>query len=58
VDASLYQFIRKISLYYLTYEITRLALTLGIQGLFEVAPRLLFYPFDGVLIDRYDHLRL
>ena len=52
------QFIREIALYWLAYEITGSALALGILGLCEATPRLILAPFLGVLVDRYDRLRL
>ena len=56
--ASIGHFIREIALYWLVYEITGSALALGVLGLCEAVPRLILSPFLGVLVDRYDRLRL
>jgi len=52
------QFIRETALYWLAYEITGAAIALGILGLCEATPRLVFGLLGGVLADRYDRLRL
>jgi predicted MFS family arabinose efflux permease len=56
--ASVGQFVREVALYWLAYEITGSALALGILGFCEAAPRLLFGAVGGVIVDRYDRLRL
>jgi len=56
--ASVGQFVREVVLYWLAYEITGSALALGILGFCEAAPRLLFGAVGGVIVDRYDRLRL
>jgi MFS family permease len=56
--ASVGQFVREVTLYWLAYEITGSALALGILGFCEAAPRLLFGAVGGVIVDRYDRLRL
>lgn len=49
---------REVALYWLAYEITGSAIALGILGFCEAAPRLLLGAVGGVLVDRYDRLRL
>ena len=56
--ASVGQFIRETALYWIAYEITGSAIALGILGLCEATPRLVFGLLGGVLADRYDRLRL
>jgi predicted MFS family arabinose efflux permease len=56
--ASLGHFVREVALYWLAYEITGSAIALGILGFAEAAPRLLLGAVGGVLVDRYDRLRL
>jgi predicted MFS family arabinose efflux permease len=56
--ASIGQFIREIALYWLAYEITGSALALGVLGLCEATPRLALSVVGGVIVDRYDRLRL
>ena len=56
--ASTGQFIRETALYWIAYEITGSAIALGILGLCEATPRLVFGLLGGVLADRYDRLRL
>ena len=56
--ASVGQFVREVALYWLAYEITGSAWALGILGFCEAAPRLLFGAVGGVIVDRYDRLRL
>jgi len=56
--ASLGHFVREVALYWLAYEITGSAIALGILGFAEAAPRLLLSAVGGVLVDRYDRLRL
>ncbi|HBA40347.1 MAG TPA: hypothetical protein DCZ05_11560 [Deltaproteobacteria bacterium] len=56
--ASTGQFIRETALYWIAYEITGSAMALGILGLCEATPRLVFGLLGGVLADRYDRLRL
>jgi MFS transporter, DHA1 family, staphyloferrin A biosynthesis exporter len=56
--ASVGQFVREVALYWLAYEITGSAWALGILGFCEAAPRLLLGAVGGVIVDRYDHLRL
>ena len=46
------------ALYWIAYESTGSALALGILGLCEASPRLLFGILGGVLVDRYDRLRI
>ena len=55
---SLGQLIRDVALYWLAYEITGSALALALLGLCEATPRLILAPFLGVLVDRYNRLRL
>jgi len=50
--------VREVALYWLAYEITGSALALGILGFCEAAPRLLLGAVGGVIVDRYDRLRL
>ena len=52
------QFVREVALYWLAYEITHSAWALGILGFCEAAPRLLLGAVGGVIVDRYDRLRL
>jgi predicted MFS family arabinose efflux permease len=52
------QFVREVALYWLAYEITHSAWALGILGFCEAAPRLLLGAAGGVIVDRYDRLRL
>mgnify|MGYP003581334535 CR=1 FL=1 len=56
--ASIGQFVREVALYWLAYEITGSAWALGILGFCEAAPRLLLGAVGGVLVDRYDRVRL
>lgn len=56
--ASTGQFIRETALYWIAYEITGSAIALGVLGLCEATPRLVFGLLGGVLADRYDRLRL
>lgn len=56
--ASVGQFVREVALYWLAYEITGSAWALGILGFCEAAPRLLLGAAGGVIVDRYDRLRL
>jgi MFS family permease len=56
--ASIGQFVREIALYWLAYEITGSAFALGILGLCEATPRLVLSVVGGVIVDRYDRLRL
>jgi hypothetical protein len=51
-------FVREVALYWLAYEITGSAIALGILGFAEAGPRLLLGAVGGVLVDRYDRLRL
>ena len=52
------QFIREVALYWFAYEITGSAFALGVLSLVEAAPRLVLGVFAGVVVDRYDRLRL
>lgn len=52
------QFVREVALYWLAYEITGSPIALGILGFCEAAPRLLFGAVGGVIVDRYDRLKL
>lgn len=45
-------------MYWLAYEITGSAIALGILGLCEATPRLALSVVGGVIVDRYDRLRL
>jgi len=56
--ASIGQFVREIALYWLAYEITGSAMALGILALCEATPRLVLSVAGGVIVDRYDRLRL
>jgi predicted MFS family arabinose efflux permease len=56
--ASIGQFVREIAIYWLAYEITGSALALGILALCEATPRLVLSVFGGVIVDRYDRLRV
>jgi len=56
--ASIGQFVREIALYWLAYEITGSAMALGILALCEATPRLVLSVLGGVIVDRYDRLRL
>jgi predicted MFS family arabinose efflux permease len=47
-----------VALYWLAYEVTGSAIALGILGFCEAAPRLLLGAVGGVIVDRYDRLRL
>jgi hypothetical protein len=47
-----------VALYWLAYEITGSAWALGILGFCEAVPRLLLGAVGGVIVDRYDRLRL
>lgn len=51
-------FIREVALYWYAYELTGSAFALGVLSLFEAAPRLILGPFVGVIVDRYDRLKL
>lgn len=55
---SIGHFIREIALYWYAYEITGSAFALGVLSLSEAAPRLILGPFVGVVVDRYDRLKL
>ncbi len=50
--------IREVALYWYVYEITGSALSLALLGLCEATPRLILAPIFGVLVDRYERLRL
>jgi predicted MFS family arabinose efflux permease len=52
------QFVREVALYWLAYEITGSAIALGVLGFAEAIPRLLLSAVGGVIVDRYDRLRL
>jgi predicted MFS family arabinose efflux permease len=56
--ASVGQFVREVALYWLAYEITGSPIALGILGFGEAVPRLLLSAVGGVIVDRYDRLRL
>src|ERR1051325_548981 len=56
--ASIGQFVREIALYWLAYEITGSVMALAILGLCEATPRLALSVIGGVIVDRYDRLRL
>ena len=56
--ASIGQLVREIALYWLAYEITGSAMALGILALCEATPRLVLSVLGGVIVDRYDRLRL
>src|ERR1041384_4003561 len=56
--ASIGQFVREIALYWLAYEITGSAVALAVLGLCEATPRLALSVIGGVIVDRYDRLRL
>lgn len=56
--SSVGQFIQEVALYWLAYEITGSAMALGILGLCEATPRLILSAIGGVLVDRYNRLRL
>jgi MFS family permease len=56
--SSIGQFVREIALYWLAYEITGSAMALGVLGLCEATPRLALSVLGGVMVDRYDRLRL
>ena len=56
--ASIGQFVREVALYWLAYEITGSAWALGILGFCEAAPRLLLGAVGGVIVDRYEIIRL
>jgi MFS family permease len=56
--ASIGQFVREIALYWLAYEITGSAMALAVLGLCEATPRLALSVIGGVIVDRYDRLRL
>jgi predicted MFS family arabinose efflux permease len=56
--ASVGQFVREVALYWLAYEITGSPIALGILGFGEALPRLLLSAVGGVIVDRYDRLRL
>ena len=56
--SSVGQFIQEVALYWLAYEITDSAMALGILGLCEATPRLILSAIGGVLVDRYNRLRL
>jgi predicted MFS family arabinose efflux permease len=47
-----------VALYWVAYEITGSAMALGVLGLCEAAPRLFLGAVGGVLVDRYNRLRL
>ncbi len=51
-------FIQEVALYWIAYEISGSALALGILGLCEASPRLVFGVLGGVLVDRYNRRRL
>ena len=50
--------IREVALYWYVYEVTGSALGLALLGLCEATPRLILAPIFGVLVDRYERLRL
>jgi len=50
--------IREVALYWFVYEITGSAIALALLGLCEATPRLILAPIFGVLVDRYERLRL
>jgi hypothetical protein len=50
--------VREVALYWLAYEITGSAIVLGVLGFSEAVPRLLLGAVGGVIVDRYDRLRL
>jgi MFS family permease len=50
--------VREIALYWLAYEITGSVMALAILGLCEATPRLALSVIGGVIVDRYDRLRL
>lgn len=50
--------IRNVALYWFVYEITGSAISLALLGLCESIPRLILGPLLGVLVDRYNRLRL
>ncbi len=50
--------IREVALYWFVYEITGSAISLALLGLCEATPRLILAPIFGVLVDRYERLRL
>jgi len=50
--------IREVALYWFVYELTNSAIALALLGLCEATPRLILAPFFGVLVDRYERLRL
>lgn len=56
--ASIGHFVREIALYWLAYEITGSPMALGILALCEATPRLALSVLGGVIVDRYDRLRL
>jgi predicted MFS family arabinose efflux permease len=56
--ASIGQFIKEVALYWVAYDITGSAFALGILGLCDAGPRLILSMLGGVLVDRYDRLRL
>lgn len=49
---------REIAVYWLAYEITGSAMALGLLALCEATPRLALSVLGGVIVDRYDRLRL
>ncbi len=51
---SLGHFVQEVALYWITYEITGSAMSLGILGLCSALPRLIFGALSGVYVDRYD----
>lgn len=50
--------IREVALYWFVYEITGSVISLALLGLCEATPRLILAPIFGVLVDRYERLRL
>jgi predicted MFS family arabinose efflux permease len=51
---SLGHFVQEVALFWITYEITRSAMALGVLGLCSAAPRLILGALSGVWVDRYD----
>lgn len=56
--ASVGHFIQEVALYWMTYEMTGSALALGILSLCDATPRLILGVLGGVLVDRYNRMRL
>lgn len=51
-------FVQEVALYWIAYEITGSAMALGILGLCEATPRLILGALGGVMVDRYNRMRL